>query len=216
MSVPSIIIPSDDFLISKPFVYVKGNGPVMGPDATPDRLLWSHVFYEMSDAKAIYNDVSQKIDELYEDFDCAEYHGDFSQKTMNELEASRNRVVEGIKALIILNYEKRKNLLHKMESLLITAEKYVNKRLRTIKMMQMFDELCNRIKNFRVDVEMMSMGFAQVYPLHMEMDDIKKETYVLEKMGASNKEIEWIKKEVKSAEEYLFDKTLEAHGYEDE
>ena len=47
------------------------------------------------------------------------------------------------------------------------------------------------------------------------MDDINKEIYVLERMGASDKEIEWIKKEVKSAEEYLFDKTLEAHGYEE-
>lgn len=208
MSVPYIIIPSDDLLIDKPFVYVRGNGPVMAADSTPNRLLWTHVFYEMCNAKEIYNDVSHKIDELYEDFDCADYHGDFSQKTMNELEAGRNRVVEGIKTLITLNYEKRKNLLHKMEILLITAEKYVNKRLRIIKVMKMFDELSNRIKQFRVDVEMMSMGFSQEYQLHVEMDDIKKDINVLEKMGASNKEIEWIKKEVKSAEEYLFDKTL--------
>lgn len=216
MSIPSIIIPSDDLIIDKPFSTVYGNGPVMAPDTTPNRMFrWSSVVYEMWDEEEIYNDLSHNIDQLYEDFDCAEYHEDFSQKTMKELDAGRNRVVEGIKTLIILKSEKRKNLIHKMEVLLISGEKYVNKRLRIIKAMEMTEKLLNRIKQFRVDVEMMSMGFADAYPLHVEIDEIKKEINILEKMVASDKEIELAKKETKSAEEYLFDKTLEAYGCEE-
>lgn len=190
----SIIIPSQENLIQKDFYTIYGGGKVYA-----DRQIfqtWQTAIYEVWNGDQIYEDLLDRIKQLTAEIGCAENCGDFSQYTQNELEAEKSRIVEGVKTLQRINYDMRSTLVHDLEILLDTAERYVNKRLRIEKTMELVEQLENRIRQFIADSE---VGYTDL----VEYNNIKTEIIFLKKFGANKEELKRLRHLEKTARQFL-------------
>jgi hypothetical protein len=181
----SIIIPTNDLLIEKTLVIYRTGKTVFKNDE--DSSLWRTVIYELCKEEDIYDDLSFRIKDLTEDIDCCEYHEDFSKKTQEKLQVEKNRIVESVFLLKRMDDHKRSSLLHELELLLDAGERYVNKRIRILKTVELVEKLENRMKQFQVDVQ---IGDQTEIPLFKEeLKEIEKEMQFLKIFGANEKEI---------------------------
>ena len=120
----SIIVPTKDLLVKKNYYGIQGGGEVFKYGNVS---LWGSAIYELWDGDDIYEDLSYRIKVLISDIDCAEYHEDFSMKTQDELQAEKERVVEGIQILTKMKYPLT-GLYKDMKLCIYAGNSYVEKR----------------------------------------------------------------------------------------
>lgn len=124
----SVAIPTteEDIIIQKNYPYYNRVKSVFQND---NMHAWNTSIYEVWNGYQIFQDLSYRIKELIADMNCSEYYGDFSKKTQDELQAEKDRIVEGVQILSRIDYAKCLELLHDLTILLDAGERYVNKRL---------------------------------------------------------------------------------------
>lgn len=204
----SIIVPTTDNIVEGKFYHKIGGGEVFRKGNVS---LWGTVIYEIWSSysvHSIYTDISDRIKDLTSDIEYADYHKDFSKKTQDELEAEKNRITEGVKILLNVGYP-TEELYHNMSLLLDTAERYVNKRIRIEKTVELVEQLELRIKQLQIDAQ--TGDFRDIKQFKKEMEEIKKEIKFLKNFGANKKEMErlrrlarYAKKDIRDLEEQSF------------
>lgn len=194
----SIIIPSKETLFEKDYyLYSKGEKVFKEIDSS----LWQTAIYELWDEDDIYSDLSERIKDLTDDIDCAEYHEDFSKKTQDELQAEKQRVVEGVKILSKVNYPGRSALLRDMERLLKAGEQYINKRNQIAKTMVLVQKLEYRILQLQVDVH--TGEYEEISIFKKELMEIKKEFNFLQELGANDQELKRLRSLIRAARQEI-------------
>ena len=194
----SIIIPSKETLFEKDYyLYSKGEKVFKEIDSS----LWQTAIYELWDEDDIYSDLSERIKDLTDDIDCAEYHEDFSKKTQDELQAEKQRVVEGVKILSKVNYPGRSALLRDMERLLKAGEQYINKRNQIAKTMALVQKLEYRILQLQVDFH--TGEYEEISIFKKELMEIKKEFNFLQELGANDQELKRLRSLIRAARQEI-------------
>lgn len=178
-----IIIPTEENLYEKYYFSINGGGKVF---ADGNKSLWGTAIYELWDGDEIYSDVFERLKDLTVELECSEYHEDFSKKTQDELEAEKMRVIEGVKFLQKLGHPTG-GLYHDLELCLDAAERYVNKKIRIEKTVELVYNLEIRIKQLQVDIQTGVSGEIEMFK--KEMKEIKQEIKFLKNFGANEKEM---------------------------
>lgn len=165
--------------------------------------IWDTAIYEVWDNERIFQNLYQRIRELVNDIDSANYYEDFSEITKDALEAEKFRVIEGANILCRMNY-KNEEMLYHLQLLFDAVERYVNKRLRIMKTVELVEELTYRIIQLQVDIQ--TGNQEEIPQFRKEAKNIEIEIIFLKNFGANEKEIERLQSLYNGAEieiEYL-------------
>jgi len=194
----SIIIPTEDILVQKDFYSIAGGGKAFEIDVS----MWHTAIYEVWHVDDVYQDLLYKIKETTYDIKYAKNHEDFSKKKQDQLQADKDRVVEGVLILSRMGYQNSLGLLHDLEILLDAAEGYVQKLLRVLKIVEIVEKTENRIRQLQVDidVDIQSRNYEGISDYRKEEESLKKEMNFLEKFGANGRELRKLRSMLKGAQ----------------
>lgn len=202
IQIPSIIIPSSELFIEG--YYVSYNRDHFQPLAS-DNSLWPISVYEIWDNEEIYEDISQKINDLYAEFNRCEYHEDFSLKTIEKLESEKKRIVEGIKILSHRGYKGLRKITEDLKTLFLAAKSYVNAQNKLKKVMEMVENLSYRIIQLQVDIQTSSSN-ADPNKFYEEQKECEEEMSNLYDLGANNEEIKRLRRLMEGVELELLER----------
>ena len=194
----SIIIPTEDILVQKDFYSIAGGGKAFEIDVS----MWHTAIYEVWHVDDVYQDLLYKIKETTYDIKYAKNHEDFSKKKQDELQADKDRVVEGVLILSRMGFQNSLGLLSDLQELLGAAEGYVQKRLRILKIVEIVEKIKNRIRQLQVDidVDIQSRNYEGISEYRKEEESIKAEMNFLEKFGANGREVRKLRSMLKGAQ----------------
>ena len=194
----SIIIPTDDILVQKDFYSIAGGGKAFEIDVS----MWHTAVYEVWHVDDVYQDLLYKIKETTYDIKYAKNHEDFSKKKQDELQADKDRVVEGVLILSRMGFQNSLGLLSDLQELLGAAEGYVQKRLRILKIVEIVEKIKNRIRQLQVDidVDIQSRNYEGISEYRKEEESIKAEMNFLEKFVANGREVRKLRSMLKGAQ----------------
>lgn len=195
IQIPSIIIPSPELFIEG--YYVSYSRDHFQPLAS-DNSLWPISVYEIWDNEEIYEDISQKINDLYDEFDRCEYHEDFSLKTIENLESAKKRIVEGIKILSHRGYKGLHKITEDLKTLFLAAKSYVNAQNRLKKVVEMVEKLSYRIIQLQVDIQTSSN--ADPSEFYEEQKECEEEMSNLYDLGANDEEMKRLRRLMEGVE----------------
>ena len=193
----SIIIPTEDILVEKDFYSISGGGKAFEIDVS----MWYTAIYEVWHVDDVYQDLLYRIKETTYDIKYANHHEDFSKKKQDELQAGKDRVVEGVLILSRMGYVNSLGLLHDLEILLDVAEGYVQKLLRVLKIVEIVEKTETRIRQLQVDidVDIQSRNYEGISEYRKEEESLKIEMVFLEKFGANGRELRKLRSMLKGA-----------------
>jgi hypothetical protein len=194
----SIIIPTDDILVQKDFYSIAGGGKAFEIDVS----MWHTAVYEVWHVDDVYQDLLYKIKETTYDIKYAKNHEDFSKKKQDELQADKDRVVEGVLILSRMGFQNSLGLLSDLQALRDAAEGYVQKSLRILKIVEIVEKIKNRIRQLQVDidVDIQSRNYEGISEYRKEEESIKAEMNFLEKFGANGREVRKLRSMLKGAQ----------------
>ncbi len=185
--VPPIIIPSSELFVEG---YCGAHREIRNKPLVSDNSLWAISVYEIWDDQEIFEDVSEKIKELCGEFDCCEYHEDFSPETRDKLELEKTRIVEGIKTLSRNGYDgyDLEELLEDLHILFFAAKSYMKAYKRIQRVMEMVEKLSYRIIQLQIDIQTASYD-DDTTDFYREQKECEDEMDVIKNLGANDKEI---------------------------
>jgi uncharacterized coiled-coil DUF342 family protein len=194
--IPSIIIPSsDNFEIQNvqnkriQSRYNKGN------IVENDFSTWALSLYDFLGNEEIYEDINERIMNLRSDIKEFEYHRDFSQKTRDNLEAEKRRIIEGVTYLDKVKCSHRsRDLVPQLETLLKEYKEYFEKYMSFKVLSTMSEDLYVGIRKLiflieRVDIDNISYEetVENLWDFYRERYNFSKSIKKLKKMGLDKK-----------------------------